>query len=216
MTEPTTAELTEKIGRLSSAPVGQRDTPEEAAKRKTLRIQPNDFKPMLVNDPRTQASFKLSNRIASNLLVEGRLASPDLVERLRDKFDSIVSIRHVLLARFMGPLGLIIFQMPRYTVTINKKGELHISTVTRQYRDEPADPFPAVIEQIKEAVADVVLAEPRKAFMKEKTMTRVAQSVGLNDPLATKEITKFLGGRKSRKSKRTNKKTLKRHNGGRR
>jgi hypothetical protein len=219
--EPTNA-IMERITALSRAPVGQRDTPEEAAKRVTLRMQPDDFTPItLINNySRTRAGFKMSKRITSNLLVPGipfvQLARPDLLERLEQKFAPIVEGRP--LTRFNPREGFITFHGGgRYTITINDKGELHISTITRQLRDERIDPFPGVIEQIKEAVADVALAKPRKAFMDEKTLSRVAQSVGLNDPLAAKEIGKYLGGRrKTRKFKKTHKKTLKRHNGGRR
>jgi hypothetical protein len=180
-------------------------------------MQPDDFVRVPV-EPRWQRNlyiFDLSERIRNGLPNNN-----DLKQRLRAKL--------VPIAERIGNTARGVWYPPE---SINFVFENSL------YEDDPEDtyritiqggrltieipawnrfPRPEVIDRIKEAIADVVLAEPRKAFVKGKTMTRVAQSVGLNDPLAVKEITKFLGGRKSRKSKRTNKKTLKRHNGGRR
>jgi hypothetical protein len=207
-----------------------KDTPKEEERRTELRIQPDDFRQYSkekYGDSDWLYMFHLSQRI-QNGLPNNKDVRQRLLANLTPITDYIggtirISSRypdfiHFLIedsSRRSQPSGAStptqddIYQ----TITIVDirigGGDLAIMVDSPHHE--------ALVEYIKEVVADVALAEPREAFVKGKTASRVAQSIGLNDPLAAKEIGKYLGGRrKSRKSKKTHKKTLKRHNGGRR
>ncbi len=201
-----------------------RDTPEETITRASLRVQPGDFTEVQTSNPASFRAFILSRRIASGLLVRNeaspdprvlRLANPDIVNRLRDKLRGILG-GQIQRAQFQPYevidedtlLNAIDITTNNYDITIgdaDEPGDIDLSIILqRNATQQQRAAFLQTVERIKEAVADVALADARKKFVKGKTLSRVGQRIGL-DPLAFEaEIAERVGGR--RRKTKTNKK----------
>ena len=234
MTEPT------EPFKLVPPPSGEfirwKDTPEEEITRQSLRTRPDDFVrvPVPRHSELRNYFFDLSPRLASSFVVREngalRLASPTVLTRLQEKITAFAN--SINRSNYIRPLhnrdGVIITigENVIYTIQITDTRlniQLRPEGIRRfdeiSYGEGEWARVPSDIEAIKRLVADVALAEARKKFVKEKVSTRVGQAIGMNDPLAAKkEIGSFLGGRrrKTRKSKKTSKKTLRQSNGRRR
>jgi hypothetical protein len=192
-----------------------KDTPEEKEARAALRVQPDDFFASPLEQEWHTPVFRLSNRIISSLIVRNEqgatLARPDIIDKLISKLAPFRDRRFVITGRFGGTYIVLEFKRSTNLVyTTHIDNSPWGARLAIQFRD-PSDEsdwtnFQEFVSFVKEAVADVALADARKKFMKDKIADRVGQSVGLNDPLAAKaELRPFLGGRRRKTKKHTKK-----------
>jgi hypothetical protein len=214
---------------MEAEPIRWKDTPEEAAARAALRVQPGDFTEIDSTRPNMFRDFQLSPRIVSGLMVRDetqedprvfRLAKPNIVTQLTDKLTQIIGLPNPR-GKFVPFEDLeegqynfnriyIDYGNPRiYSIGIGdaaevggEPGDFDLSILIHNNATAAQRAaFPQMVQRIKDAVADVALSDARKKFLNDKTANRVGQAIGL-DPLAVKkEIGEKLGGRRKTKTK---------------